>query len=193
MIARIRGPVLSSGGGRVVIEAAGVGYELQCPESVCAACIEGAPADLFARMVVREDDISLYGFSTREQKALFDLLREVKGCGARISLALLGLMPEDALAAAIAAQDAAALARAPGVGARLAERIIVDLREKAAALASPGRQAPARAPEPPDELVQALMALGYRRGELDDAMLDECRKAGAAADQVREALRRLAR
>ena len=196
MIARLRGPVIASGEGRVLVDVQGVGYEAVCPENVCAQAIPGEVVELHIRMVVREDDISLYGFANRRQKALFDLLREVKGCGARTSLALLATLPEDALAAAIAAQDAAMLTKAPGVGPRLAERIIVELKEKALILASPiapaSRAAKAVA-EPADELVQALMALGYRRGELDEAMLDECRAAGDVSAQLREALRRLTR
>lgn len=195
MIARLIGRLLEAGEGRVVVECAGVGYEVNVSEAVLAALPDrGEQVDLYVRQVIREDDHALFGFLASEERALFDMLRGVKGCGSRISLSVLGTLGAGPAAAAIAAQDAKGLARAPGVGARLAERIIVELKDK---VSSEFRPAPAAAaakaakPKPMDELVEALMALGYRRGEVE-AVAEDARAEGEDLEaQLVAALRRL--
>jgi Holliday junction DNA helicase RuvA len=192
MIVRLRGTLLEAGEGRMVVDCGGVGYEAHVPESVLSQSPGlGETVDLFVRQIVREDDISLYGFLNHASRRLFDQLREVKGCGAKTSLSVLGTLGEGPAAAAIAAQDARKLTAAPGVGPRLAERIILELKDK---VADPGHQAkaaPAAKAPPKDELVEALMALGYRRGEAEAAG-DEARKESGDLDaQIRAALRRL--
>lgn len=201
MIARLRGPVWERAEGRLVVGAGGVGYEVLIPEGAGFPEV-GQDADLHIRHVVREDGHYLYGFTDAASRALFDQLTEVKGCGPRISLSLLATLGGSGIVAAIGGQDAKALARANGVGPRLAERILVELRDKVAVVApavAAARPGPASPPPGVDpEVVEALMALGYRRLEAEAAVAasvqhDAALAAAPAADRVRAALRRLAK
>src|SRR5512146_2318366 len=115
MIGRLRGELLDVGAGMVVVDAGGVGYEVLVPESVLAQMpAVGDRVDLTIRQVFREDGVSLYGFLEPFQRKLFDLLTEVKGCGPKIGLSLIGQLGEDTVANAIVGQDAKQLARATG-------------------------------------------------------------------------------
>ncbi len=178
----------------VVVDCGGVGYEVQVPESVLVQLPAlDLEVTLLIRQVFREDGVSLYGFLEPFQRRLFDLLMTVKGCGPKVGLALLGMVGEDAVATAIQVQDAKVLTRASGVGARLAERIILELREKIGeeqfvrkATAAIAAQSPAgRA----DELVDALLALGYRRSEAESAANEARDHADGVEEQLRHALR----
>ncbi|MFN3683066.1 MAG: Holliday junction branch migration protein RuvA [Fimbriimonadaceae bacterium] len=197
MIARLRGELLEVGDGVVVVEACGVGYEVMVPESVLLSLPPvGERVDLRIRQVFREDGVTLYGFADAFQRRLFDLLLEVKGCGPKIGLALIGQLGEDAVAGAIQAQDTRALCRATGVGPRLAERIALELRDKIQeeALARRAQASARRAPAAPDdELVDALLSLGYRRAEAEAAAEAARSQADGVEEQLRIALRSLAR
>ncbi len=125
MIGRLRGTLLETEGGMVTVECAGVGYEVLVPDSVLVQLPpNGSEVELRIRQIFREDGVTLYGFQESFQRRLFDQLLSVKGCGPKIGLALIGQLGEHGVAASILAQDARALARANGVGPRLAERII---------------------------------------------------------------------
>jgi Holliday junction DNA helicase RuvA len=195
MIARLRGELLEADGNTAVVEAGGVGYEVTVPESVAVRLpAVGEPAELLIRQIFREDGVSLYGFLEPFQRRLFDLLLTVKGCGPKVGVSLIGQLGEDAVASAILAQDARVLSRASGVGARLAERIILELKEKIQE-ESFQRKVEAAAPrkrvQPADELVDALMALGYRRSESESAAEQAREQAENVQDQIRMALRLL--
>lgn len=181
----------------VVVEACGVGYEVMVPESVLLSLPPvGERVDLRIRQVFREDGVTLYGFADAFQRRLFDLLLEVKGCGPKIGLALIGQLGEDAVAGAIQAQDTRALCRATGVGPRLAERIALELRDKIQeeALARKAQSSARRTPPAPDdELVDALLSLGYRRAEAEAAAEAARAQAEGVEEQLRIALRSLAR
>ncbi len=181
----------------VVVEACGVGYEVMVPESVLLSLPPvGERVDLRIRQVFREDGVTLYGFADAFQRRLFDLLLEVKGCGPKFGLALIGQLGEDAVAGAIQAQDTRALCRATGVGPRLAERIALELRDKIQeeALARRAQSSACRAPAAPDdELVDALLSLGYRRAEAEAAAEAARSQAEGVEAQLRIALRSLAR
>lgn len=203
MIGRLRGEVLEVGGGMVTVDVGGVGYEILVPESLLVQMpAPGESVELRIRQVFREDGVSLYGFPTADARRLFDLLLDVKGCGPKIGLALLGQLGEDTVTAAISNQDARTLARASGVGPRLAERIILELKDKVADLANERRMAAAvssatgarkatRAPE--DPLMDALLALGYRRAEAEAAAQVARETSDQVEEQLRAALRSLAR
>lgn len=194
MIARLQGRLIDAREGLVVIDCHGVGYEVHVPSSLLVQLPgEGHEATLWIRQIIREDDQSLYGFPSQEARKVFDLLREVKGCGARISLSLLDALGHEGTTSAIAAQDAKSLTRASGVGARLAERIILELKDKVVAV--PGKALPVQSAKtaPPDELVEALMALGYRRGEAEDAAKEAKPEASSLEGQIKAALRRLSK
>lgn len=193
MIGRLRGTVLETAGNLVTVDVGGVGYEVLVPDSVLVHVgREGASVDLRIRQVFREDGVTLYGFSEASQRRLFDLLMEVKGCGPKIGLALLGQLGEETVTAAIAGQDARQLARATGVGARLAERIILELKDKISeeVLLSRATSTTVRPTAPADEVVEALMALGYRRIEAENAAASAGTE-GSVEERIRAALRAL--
>lgn len=198
MIGRLRGELLDIENGMVVVDAGGVGYEVQLPDAVIVQLpMIGERVDLLIRQIFREDGVSLYGFLLPFQRRLFDLLLSVKGCGPKVGLALIGQVGEDAVATAILGQDARTLTRATGVGARLGERIILELKDKIqeesfmrkVAAASP---APKK-PMPSDELVDALLSLGYRRGEAESAANEAREQSSDVQEQIRAALRLLSR
>jgi holliday junction DNA helicase RuvA len=196
MIGRLHGHLVEVEGNTALIDVSGVGYEVMLPELVLMRLpAPGELVDLRIRQIFREDGVSLYGFVEPFQRRVFDLLIEVKGCGPKIGLALIGQLGEEAVAAAILAQDARALARATGVGPRLAERIILELKDKMAGEAFQ-RKVEASLPTKAlveDELVDALLALGYRRSEAETAATEAREQAEGVEDQIRIALRSLKR
>lgn len=199
MIGRIRGELVEAAGGWVTVDVGGVGYEISIPDSVWLQLPSvGEQVELRIRQVFREDSVTLYGFMNAWQRRLFDLLNEVKGCGPRIALALIGQLGEEAVAAAIASQDPRALARATGVGPRLAERIILELKDKIveenlARMVDQASAPRAAVGAPSDELVDALIALGYRRNEAEVAAREAKDQATTVEEQIKFALRSLAR
>lgn len=199
MIGRLRGELLELEGGRALLDVGGVGYDVLVPEGVAAQLIPNSgEVILLTRQVFREDGVTLYGFLEPFQRRLFDLLMGVQGCGPKASLALIGQVGEEAVASAIVSQDARTLTRANGVGAKLAERIILELREKLqdevlirkSVAATPGRKVKA---SPADDLVEALLALGYRRSDAESAATSAREEANDVEGQLRAALRILQR
>jgi Holliday junction DNA helicase RuvA len=196
MIGRLRGELIEVEGNMAVIDAGGVGYEVSVPEAVLVRLgLPGERVDLITRQIFREDGVFLYGFLEPFQRRLFDLLLSVKGCGPKVGLALIGQLGEDTVAAAIVSQDARVLARATGVGARLAERIILELKDKMQEETLHRKLfaavAPKKVPVVTDELVDALMALGYRRIEAEGAAEVAREGADGVADQLKIALNHL--
>jgi len=199
MIGRLRGELIGIDGGIAVVDCAGVGYEVLVPDSVLVRLPSpGQEVSIFTRQIFREDGVTLYGFMEAFQRRLFDLLISVKGCGPKIGLALIGQLGEETVANAIVGQDSRQLARATGVGPKLAERIILELKDKMAeenfqrrAVAAISPKVPKKEPE--DELVDALLALGYKRSEVD-SVADKARESSDnVKDQLRHALRSLQR
>ena len=157
MIAYVSGEVVARGTDHVVVDVRGVGYKVFVPRHP-----SGNTVALHTHHVVRDDAQQLFGFETREELALFELLITVPGVGPKAGLSLLSVSTPSALAAAIASGDSVALARAPGVGKKTAERLIVDLRGKIA------RSGPQREPTgvlTDDEAAAALLTLGYTAAE----------------------------
>lgn len=197
MIGRLCGVLLEAGGGMVLVDCGGVGYEVLVPESVMLQMpAVGDRVELRVRQVSREDDVHLYGFLQPFQRRLFDLLLSVKGCGPKIGLSLIGQLGEQAVAGAIMAQDARALSRAQGVGVRVSERIILELKDKIAAealLRKADEMTPRRAlvSLPEDDLIDALVALGYRRPEAENAAREARQEAEGLQAQIRFAVQML--
>lgn len=196
MIGRLRGALVDLEGALAVVEAGGVGYEVVVPDSVLLQMPSiGEEVTLITRQIFREDGVTLYGFLEPFDRRLFDLLLSVKGCGPKVGLALIGQLGAEAVASAILVQDAKTLARATGVGARLAERIILELKDKMQEESLKRKieaAAPVRRKAPPaDELVEALLALGYRRSEAESAAAEAKENAQGVEDQLRYALRTL--
>jgi holliday junction DNA helicase RuvA len=189
MIAKLAGlldQVMPEG---AVIDVGGVGYLVFCSTRTIAQLpMPGAPARLFVDTHVREDHIHLYGFIDTVERDWFRLLTTVQGVGARLALALLSAISPDQLALAILSQDKATLARADGVGPRLAARIANELRDKVGGLAT-AAPLPVTAPsgtsngkaDVTTDAVSALVNLGYRRAEAFGAVAAAARRLGDKA------------
>jgi Holliday junction DNA helicase RuvA len=193
VIGRLRGELIEVEANRALVECGGVGYDVQIPESVAALLPPaGETVILLTRQTFREDAVVLYGFTEPFQRRLFDLLLTVTGCGPKAAMALIGQLGEDSVATAIVAQDARVLRRATGVGAKLAERILLELKDKMQEetfLRKVGAAVrPAKPTPTDDELVEALLALGYRRNEAEGAAERARDQADDVQGQIRAAL-----
>jgi len=165
VISRLRGTTLDRGLDHLVVDVNGVGYQVFVPTSAIAEAKVDAAITLHTHLVVREDSMTLYGFTDPHQQRLFGTLIGVSGVGPKVGLALLSIMSPDDLAFAIASGNAAALARAPGVGQKLASRVVLELKGKltsAAPTAVPGVES--------EEVIAALVSLGYSQAEATDAV-----------------------
>jgi holliday junction DNA helicase RuvA len=182
----------------MILEVGGVGYRVFCAPSVLASLSAGGRAKLFTHHVVREDAQALYGFRTPEELGFFGLLLTVTGVGPKVALAIIGSRPVGDLQLAIMSEDQALLTSVSGVGKKLAARIVLELREKVsaasvAAATVDGVRGPIAGE---NEIVAALLALGYSAGEARqgsrDALSDP--KVGPGLeDRVKAALRTLVR
>jgi len=182
MIARLTGLIDAATAEGVVLDVNGVGYLVFCsPRTLARLPAKGAPASLLIETHVREDHIHLYGFADVAERDWFRLLTTVQGVGAKLAQAVLGVLSPDDLARAIAAGDKASLARAPGVGQKLAGRIAAELKDKVGAVAlGPAIAAlPERGVEA--DAVSALVNLGYRRAEAFEAVAAATRRLGGGA------------
>ena len=189
MIAFLDGEVVEKAAGRVVLDVGGVGYELLVPSSVLSALPPvGKQARLATRMVVREDSMTLYGFTTADERELFDLLTGVSGVGPKVAIAFLSALTPEALRRAVASGDAAALTVVPGVGSKVANRVVLDLRDK---LGGDGAEVPATGPLA--DVREALLALGLTPAEAAQAMAELDPDGKAPDDLLREALQKVGR
>jgi holliday junction DNA helicase RuvA len=177
----------------LLLEVAGVGYELEAPMSTFYGLPPlGQPVRLLTHLVVREDAHVLYGFASAEERQLFRGLLKVSGVGPRIALAILSGSTAEAFAASVHAGDAAALTRIPGVGRKIAERLIVEMRDRLAAGGADRDGAAAAPVGHAAEAYSALLALGYRPGEA--TRLLKSAGAGASTEElIRSALQGAAR
>lgn len=201
MIAKLTGKLDSSGDGWAVVDVGGVGYQVFCSGRTLAQLPgPGEPVSLLIDTVVREDHIHLYGFEGEGERAWFRLLQTVQGVGARVALGLLTVLAADELVQAIAAGDRPPLTRASGVGPKLADRILAELKDKVpvgAALvpAAMGAGAGVAAGVPAADAISALVNLGYRQSEAHGAVVAAAQGLGAEAPVaalIRAGLRELA-
>jgi Holliday junction DNA helicase RuvA len=200
MIAQLTGRVEALQDGSCILDVNGVGYLVHASSRTLSA-LQPAPelTKLLIETHVREDAITLYGFADSAERDWFRLLTTVQGVGAKVALSVLSALSPRDLIAAIAAGDKAGLTRAPGVGPRLAVRLLTELRDKAGAMpSSSGVAAPlsTRPASVADDALSALINLGYRRPEAQSAIGRAMERLGddAAIDTViRESLRELAR
>jgi holliday junction DNA helicase RuvA len=203
MIAKLSGVLDRSGADGAVVDVGGVGYLVFCSARTLRQLPgEGEAVRLVVETHVREDHIHLYGFIDDAERDAFRLLTTVQGVGAKLALAILGTLSPDDLAAAIVAQDRAALAQAEGVGPKLAARIVNELRDKISGLALPPpiaslQRNAAAAPVGGGaaDAVSALVNLGYRRVEAYAAVTRAARVLGPAAELdalIRSGLKELA-
>ncbi|ADZ69346.1 Holliday junction branch migration protein RuvA [Polymorphum gilvum] len=204
MIGKLKGIVDSYGEDHVVLDVHGVGYQVHCPSRVLQGLPRtGEAAVLFIETLVREDMIRLYGFAQEAEREWFRLLMTVQGVGAKVALAVLGVLKAGEIANAIALGDKATISRAPGVGKRVAERILAELKDKAPGYASIDADTLAVAQavgddvaaRPVAEAVSALTNLGYAQPQASAAVARALKAAGEAATTetlIRLGLRELA-
>jgi Holliday junction DNA helicase RuvA len=170
MIAHLRGRLFSKQPQQVIVEAAGVGYDVAISVSTYTSLpAEGAEVALHIHTQVREDTLALYGFLDRNDKRIFERLITVSGVGPKLAITIQSGLPADRLVAALRAQDHATLTRIPGVGKKLAERLVVELKDKLEdmAVAAPAMAAAGPAAE---DVLSALVNLGYQRPSAQKAI-----------------------
>jgi Holliday junction DNA helicase RuvA len=194
MIGKLKGVIDSYGEDFIVLDVNGVGYLVHCSARTLQELPGmGQPATLAIETYVREDQIRLFGFLTEVEREWFRLLQTVQGVGAKVALAVLGTLEPADLASAIAMRDKAMIARSPGVGPKVAERIVTELRDKApayavvdpAAIMLSGAVEERRAPQPVVDAVSALVNLGYGQPQAAAAIAAASRNAGEGADTAR--------
>ena len=171
MLGYIKGKVLHSSDGTVLLENNGIGYEVLCSGAAYAKLISDGQGEVYTCLQVRDDGISLFGFVSLEEKNMFLQLISVSGVGPKMGITILSYMNINDIAVAIANSDVKKLTAAKGLGKKTAERIILELREKVSAESLPEKGA--AAPEQPaekisdkeEDAVVGLMSLGYTRAE----------------------------
>jgi Holliday junction DNA helicase RuvA len=194
MIGKLTGTIDSVGEDFLILDVHGVGYLVHCP----ARTLQDLPAAgqtvaLAIETYVREDQIRLFGFFSVAEREWFRLLQTVQGVGAKVALAILSTLKPADLATAIAMRDKASITRTPGVGPKVAERIVTELKDKAPALAAvdsavarlTGAVEDRRAPRPVADAVSALVNLGYGQPQATAAVAAAAREVGEDADTAR--------
>ncbi|WP_315724551.1 MULTISPECIES: Holliday junction branch migration protein RuvA [unclassified Bradyrhizobium] len=205
MIGKLKGLIDSTTEDFVILDVGGVGYQVHCSARTLQALPSpGEAATLSIETYVREDQIKLFGFRSDVEREWFRLLQTVQGVGAKVALAVLGTLPPADLANAIALRDKAAVARTPGVGPKVAERIVTELKDKAPAFADvdpgvvrlSGAIEESRAPRPIADAISALINLGYGQPQAAAAIAAASRAAGDKAETaqlIRLGLKELAK
>ena len=207
MIGKLKGIVDAIGESHCVIDVNGVGYEVQASARALRNMKLGEPATLAIDTHVREDAIRLFGFSSEVERSWFRTLQNVQGVGSKVALSLLGTLAPQDLANAIALGNWAAVEQAPGIGKKLAQRIVLELKEKAPALSVAGLNVPsvarpgggkAGAPESNAvaEAISALNNLGYNPADASQAVAAAAKELGDGASTsqlIRRGLKEFAR
>ncbi len=176
MIGYLRGTILEKHPNQVILEAAGVGYDVQIPISTFTALPEqGGTAALRIHTHVREDALLLFGFATPEEKSVFERLISVSGIGPKLAITVLSGLPTGELIAAIRSSDLPRLIRIPGIGKKTAERIVLELKDKLMAVDATGKAAPAAEAGPSYSMLErdvlsALQNLGCSRPAAEEAL-----------------------
>jgi holliday junction DNA helicase RuvA len=176
VIASVAGTVLAVSPTAAVVEVGGVGLLVQCTPATLAGLAVGAPARLATALVVRETELTLYGFADADERDVYETLQGAAGVGPKLAQAVLGVLAPDEVRRAVADEDLAALTRVPGVGRKGAQRIVLDLKDKlgppvggAARPAAAGRVLPSPRTAV-EQVTDALTGLGYSTREAEDAV-----------------------
>jgi len=159
----VRGEVIAIGLDHAVVEVGGVGLAVQATPNTLATLRRGHQARLATALIVREDSLTLFGFTDDEQRDVFGLLQSVAGIGPRMALATLAVLDPDALATALVDGDVKTLTRVPGIGPKVAQRMVLELKDKVVAPASVPALVPQRSGGDPrrEQVVEALLGLGF--------------------------------
>ena len=205
MIGKLKGVIDSYGEANVILDVNGVGYLVHCSARTLRELPPAGQVATFSiETYVREDQIRLFGFMTDVEREWFRLLQAVQGVGAKVALAVLGTLPPAELANAIALRDKAAVTRTPGVGPKVAVRIVTELKDKAPAFANvdpalvnlSGAIDDQRASRPVTDAISALVNLGYGQPQAAAAIATASRSAGEHAETaqlIRLGLKELAK
>ena len=195
MIGSLRGRLTHKQAPTIVVECAGVGYELDTPMSTFLELPDlGAELYLHTHLLVREDAQILYGFSTEDERLLFRTLLKVSGVGAKMALAVLSAMTVDDFQRCVEYEDSTTLVKIPGVGKKTAERLIIEMRDRVSrAPASTGAPRLTIEASARSEAVDALIALGYKPREVNKLIADLDIDGKSAEDIIRLALKQVAR
>ncbi len=197
MIGKLRGKVDAIGESFLIIDVHGVGYEVQASAKTLRNLKVGDEVSLTIDTHVREDAIRLFGFQSELERSWFRTLQTIQGVGSKVALAVLGILTPQDLANAIALGNAAAVEETPGVGKKLAQRIVIELKDKAPALSVAGLNVPASAAGPATiaaapaqghaaaEAISALTNLGYNPAQASAAIAAAMKELGAEADTAR--------
>ena len=198
MIGFLRGILADKGDGYIIIDVNGVGYQVFVPANTTAYLnAEGEEVLVYTSMIVREDDVSLFGFSGKGELDAFKKLIGISGVGPKAAISILSAFTLDQLKQAIVFEDAKALQRANGIGKKSAERIVLELKDKFTATAPDGSyldtdaQSPVAAQGTRGEAISALVALGYSRGEASSALSSVTEKDLTTEEYIKRALKNL--
>jgi len=185
VIASVAGRVASLGLDAAVVEVGGIGLSVQCAPATLARLRVGEPAALATALVVRETELTLYGFADADEKEIFEALQTASGVGPRLAQAVLAVLRPDDIRRAVATEDLAALTTVPGIGRKGAQRIVLDLRDRLGPPLGTIEQPPQRRTVPAwqDQVREALVALGYPARDAEVAVSAVAdRVAGGVAD-----------
>lgn len=201
MIARLRGTVLAIGGTWLVVDLSGMGLRVLCTPATAGAARMGEVMELHTSLVVREDSLTLYGFGTDDERDLFEMAQSASGIGPRIALAIVSVFTPAEFAAAVTSGNTAAITRVPGIGAKGAAKLVLELKDKAAIFtshATTSAAVSAGAGDWREQVIGGLEGLGYSHRDAEAACDRVAADAGNDADvsvaqMLRAALRSLAR
>jgi Holliday junction DNA helicase RuvA len=193
MIGSLRGEVIDKGEGGLLVDVGGVGYYVLAPTTLLDMLEIGVQANLFTHLHVREQELTLFGFPDKEELELFRTLLKVQGIGPKVALAILSHIPSETLRQAVAREEAALLARVPGIGPKKAKQIVFQLKDKVGLEDVFITSAPIR--DSDGEVIAALTTLGYSVVEAQAALqqLSEEARRESVEEKVRLALSSLAK
>jgi Holliday junction DNA helicase RuvA len=197
MIAFVKGPVAQLTLSSAVLEVGGVGLELMCTPGTLATLRTGQVATLPTSMVVREDSMTLFGFLDEDEKAVFELVQTASGVGPKLAQAMLAVLSPDTLRTAVAGDDVKTLTRVPGIGQKVAQRIILELKDRLGGpIGVAGRIAPGATETWRDQVHNGLTGLGWPAREAEravDAVADQAGDTPDVGALLRAALQTLSR
>ena len=188
MIASLKGALAATGKDFVVVDVGGVGFQVFVPRTLLGVLAEpGQGVTLFTHLQVRENELTLYGFGSKEELTLFRLLLTVSGIGPKVALSILSSLAADRLKVAIAQEDVGALSSVPGVGPKTARKLVVELKDRVVVETMPGELKPILT-EADADLIAALTTLGYSVAEAQVAIRSLPREPLPLEERVRLAL-----
>ncbi|MGI9260098.1 MAG: Holliday junction branch migration protein RuvA [Gammaproteobacteria bacterium] len=192
MIGFLRGTLVSKQPPQLMLDVGGVGYELEAPMSTFYDLPEsGEPLTLVTHLVIRDDAHVLYGFATESERALFRSLLKVSGIGARIALGILSGISVEGFRQCVVDRDSAALKRLPGIGAKTADRLLLEMTDRLPALEGAGGNGAGAIPNAEGEAHGALLALGYKPAEASRMLKNLDVTQLRTEELIREALKQL--